>query len=89
MNPLHLYYLVLYVAMVLFINIRLQVWHIDSVLKNAIAVLQDHTQPVVNSHHSAAISDSWKAPALPCSLTDSLVGNNRMDHNYYYNKLYY
>ena len=29
--------------------------------------------PSLESQYSAALADSWKAPASPCSLTDSLV----------------
>ena len=53
--------------------LRLQVWHIDTVLRQTIATDSHDSVCNFTCNVSAALSDSWDSPALPCSLTDTLV----------------
>ena len=56
-----------------FSSFRLQVWHIDTVLRQTIATDSHDSVCNFTCNVSAALSDSWDSPALPCSLTDTLV----------------
>ena len=56
-----------------FFLFRLQVWRIDTVLRQTIATDSHDLVCNFTCNVSAALSDSWDSPALPCSLTDTLV----------------
>ena len=55
---------------------RLQVWHIDTLLRSLSSPADTNSVPTFSCHFSGELRDSWKSPALPCSLTDALVSDN-------------
>ena len=59
-----------------FFHYRLQVWHIDTLLRNLPSPTDINSVPTFSCHFSGELGDSWKSPSLPCSLTDALVSIN-------------
>ena len=72
-NILYNYTCIIILLYMFSLFLRLQVWHIDTVLRQTIATNSHDSVCNLTCNVSAALSDSWDSPALPCSLTDTLV----------------
>ena len=68
-NIFHIVIILLFI-----IIIRLQVWHVESIIRKLHVGSEDGSAaPDFKCHFTGSLSDSWQSPATPCSLIDSVV----------------